>query len=83
MKFASEDAAYLSKRRVLSQELGPRELWSVIDHWPLYCGVANLARFMAIADILGKYPQSPRTCSGIWVVERRQFDVHGQAAAHL
>src|ERR1700690_3318252 len=52
MKFATEDAAYLAERKALSQELGPRELWSIVDHWPLYCGVGNLARFMAIADLL-------------------------------
>lgn len=52
MKFAAEDAAYLAERKALSEELGQRELFSVIDHWPLYCGVSNLARFMAIADLL-------------------------------
>jgi len=52
MKFAADDAVYLADRKALSQELGPRELWSVADHWPLYCGVANLARFIAIADLL-------------------------------
>lgn len=52
MKFAREDKRYLEKRQAFSAEAGPRELWSVIDHWPLYCGVANLGRFMAIADFL-------------------------------
>jgi len=52
MKFAAIDRRYLSERKQLSQKYGPRELWSVIDHWPLYCGIVNLARFMAISDIL-------------------------------
>jgi len=52
MKFAAEDAVYLAERKTLSRELGQRELFSVIDHWPLYCGISNLARFMAIADLL-------------------------------
>lgn len=51
MKFATSDKAYLTKRRAFSEKTGPRELWSTVDQWPLYCGIANLARFMAIADL--------------------------------
>jgi hypothetical protein len=52
MKFEAIDRRYLSERKRLSEKYGLRELWSVVDHWPLYCGIANLARFMAISDIL-------------------------------
>jgi len=52
MKFKSSDERYLERRREFSKEAGARELWSVVDHWPLYCGIKNLARFMAIADLL-------------------------------
>lgn len=51
-KFWLEDEAYLSERADLSEKMGTQELWSVIDHWPLYCGVVNLGRYMAIADLL-------------------------------
>lgn len=51
MKFALEDQQYLSHRSDYSQTTGPRELWSVADHWPLYCGIANLARSLSILDI--------------------------------
>jgi Macrocin-O-methyltransferase (TylF) len=51
MKFAQEDLQYLTSRRVFSQSSGSRELWSVIDQWPLYCGIANLARSLAILDV--------------------------------
>ena len=51
-KFSSDDRAYLDERAELSKQMGPRELWSVIDHWPLYCGIANLGRYMAVADLL-------------------------------
>jgi hypothetical protein len=51
MKFAQEDQRYLERRRELSQSSGPRELWSVADHWPLYAGIGNLARSIAILDI--------------------------------
>lgn len=52
MKFQKLDEQYLSQRKDFSEKYGPRELWSVMDHWPLYCGVSNLSRFMAIADLL-------------------------------
>jgi len=50
MKFEASDKIYLDERRQLSEKYGPRELWPVIDHWPLYAGIANIGRFMAIAD---------------------------------
>jgi len=52
MKFSKEDERYLSRRKSLSQAWGAREIWSVMDHWPLYVGVRNLARYLAIADLL-------------------------------
>lgn len=52
MKFESEDKRYLEKREAFSDKSGQHELWSVIDHWPLYAGISNIARFMAISDLL-------------------------------
>ncbi|MGB0671583.1 MAG: TylF/MycF/NovP-related O-methyltransferase [Rhodospirillales bacterium] len=52
MKFAKEDKSYLERRKAFSAELGPQELFSVIDHWPLYAGTANLARFLTNADLV-------------------------------
>lgn len=52
MKFSSSDTDYLSRRKKISEKYGSRELWSVIDHWPLYCGISNLARFLAISDLV-------------------------------
>jgi Macrocin-O-methyltransferase (TylF) len=52
MKFKKIDERYLTERRRISEKYGPREIWSVIDHWPLYCGIGNLARYMAIAEIV-------------------------------
>ena len=51
MKFASQDARYLARRTEVSEALGPCELWSVIDQWPLYVGLGNLARTFAISDL--------------------------------
>lgn len=52
MKFNTLDKRYLDQRRSFSEVSGPRELWSVIDHWPLYVGTGNLSRFMAISDMV-------------------------------
>lgn len=52
MKFASEDKRYLEARRAYSEQVGPQEMWSLLDHWPLFVGNSNLARYMAIADLL-------------------------------
>lgn len=51
MKFQKIDEKYLKQRAEFSSKYGSREIWSIIDHWPLYCGIVNLARFMAIAEI--------------------------------
>ena len=52
MKFQKEDERYLMQRKEISQTAGSRELWSVIDHWPLYVGIKNLSRYLAILDLL-------------------------------
>lgn len=52
MKFKTADGRYLAERKRVSAKYGPRELWSVADAWPLYCGVSNLARTLAIADVV-------------------------------
>lgn len=59
MKFKTLDERYLNQRRTLSAQFGPRELWSVIDQWPLYVGMGNLARFMAIGDLLRETLEVP------------------------
>lgn len=52
MKFSKTDKEYLTRRKTFSAKYGKRELWSVIDHWQLYCGISNLARSLATSDIL-------------------------------
>ena len=52
MKFTETDKEYFLKRKSFSEKYGTRELWNVIDHWPLYCGIQNLARNIVISDYL-------------------------------
>ncbi|MBJ7437006.1 MAG: class I SAM-dependent methyltransferase, partial [Acinetobacter sp.] len=58
-KFASSDTQYLENRKTLSEKYGPRELWSVIDHWPLYAGTANLARYISNYELLKSVQDVP------------------------
>ncbi len=51
MKFARTNQRHHRQREALSARYGPQDLWSVADHWPLYCSIDNLARFMALADL--------------------------------
>jgi hypothetical protein len=52
MKQQNSYSGFLEKRKAVSEGLGKQELWEVIDQWPLYAGVFNLARNMAIAEII-------------------------------
>ena len=52
MKFLSEDRQYFESRKNFSDQLGPVELWSAIDQWPLFVGQTNLARSLAIVELL-------------------------------
>ncbi|HYD17023.1 MAG TPA: TylF/MycF/NovP-related O-methyltransferase [Patescibacteria group bacterium] len=42
---------FLAKRKELSENLGEQEIYSIVDHWPLYVGTKTLARTVEILDI--------------------------------
>jgi hypothetical protein len=58
-KFKRSDERYRTERASLSRKYGSRELWSIIDQWPLYVGVQNLARFMAVAKLIEQTLEVP------------------------
>jgi macrocin-O-methyltransferase TylF-like protien len=92
MKFAQIDRAYLDRRKSLSAKYGERELWSIIDHWPLYCGIANLGRSLAISDLLRSTLTVPghvaefgswRGANLVFLAKLlRIFDPHGSKLVH-
>jgi hypothetical protein len=92
MKFAKADEKYLRERAKVSKKLGQRELWSVIDHWPLYCGVGNLARAVSILDVVRRSLPVPGHVAelGSWRGANllfmakllRIFDPHGPKQVH-
>lgn len=92
MKFATSSAQYLADRAMFSKQRGPRELWSVIDQWPLYCGIGNLGRHVAILDILRRSLPVPghvaefgswRGSTLVYLAKLlRLFDPHGSKQVH-
>lgn len=59
MKFLSADQEYFRRREAYGRDIGAVDLWSVMDHWPLYVGTVNLARSLAIVDLLRSTLQVP------------------------
>lgn len=53
------DSRYLEGRKALSQKLGPQEIFSIADHWPLYAGTQNIARYFSIYEALKNTPSTP------------------------
>lgn len=92
MKFENSDRRYLTQRKAFSQTQGPQELWSVVDQWPLYCGIGNLSRFMAISDLFRSTLNVPGHIAefGSWKGANlffmakllRIFDPHGSKLVH-
>ncbi|MHC1699685.1 MAG: TylF/MycF/NovP-related O-methyltransferase [Humidesulfovibrio sp.] len=92
MKFQSSSEKYLTERAEFSKRHGARELWSVIDQWPLYCGIGNLGRHVAILDILRRSLPVPGHIAefGSWRGSTllfmakllRLFDPHGSKQVH-
>jgi hypothetical protein len=86
------DAAYLQDRAAISERMGSKELWSVIDHWPLYVGVGNLARFLRIYEIVKEQTSVPGHFAefGSWRGANLMFmakalqilDPHGSKSVH-
>src|SRR5690242_16141810 len=51
-KFDKSREAYRARRAEVTQLLGERKVFDVADHWALYAGTTNLARSIAISDLL-------------------------------
>jgi SAM-dependent methyltransferase len=52
MKFKKVDEKYLAERKEFSSKYGKRDIWEVMDHWPLYVGNSNLQRVLSIYELL-------------------------------
>jgi SAM-dependent methyltransferase len=52
MKFKKINDEYISQRKEFSIKYGKRDVWEVIDQWPLYVGNFNLQRVLAVYELL-------------------------------
>jgi len=55
MKCASVDQR-LNRRKEVSAAADAQELWSIVDHWPLYVGVAATANTHEPPLVMRKQP---------------------------
>ena len=91
-KFEQIDKKYFEQRKHFSEKYGLREIWDVIDHWPLYCGITNLSIRLTISDLLRSTFNVPGHVAefGSWRGTNvlfmakllRIFDPHGSKIVH-
>jgi len=51
-KFFEDDQRYFKNRKNFAEKFDKKNLWEIIDQWPLYCGVSNLAFRLSVIDLL-------------------------------
>ena len=52
MSVKTIDEEYFKRRKVFADKYGARPIFSSTDYWPLYVGFGNLARYVALLDII-------------------------------
>ncbi len=52
MKYKTFDEEYFKRRKIFTDKYGVRPIFEVSDYWPLYVGSGNLARYIAIMEIV-------------------------------
>ncbi|MEK9969913.1 MAG: TylF/MycF/NovP-related O-methyltransferase, partial [Ferrovibrio sp.] len=88
----NSDAEYKQRRAQLANQLAMPKLWEIADHWSLYCGIGNLARQLALIDILRESLNVPGHIAefGVWNGSTtllfakllRILDPHGSKVVH-
>lgn len=58
-KFKTEDQAYLEERARFAEKHGLENLWFAADHWPLFGGMTNISRRLAIYELVKKVIDLP------------------------
>lgn len=59
VKFRSGDERYFEERHRFAENFPDLPLWFVADHWPLFAGRVNIARWLAIYELLKKVNDVP------------------------
>jgi len=58
-KFANTDNAYFKRRKEFANRYNDTAFWQIADNWPLYSGEVNIARFLAIYELVKKVVSLP------------------------
>ncbi len=58
-KFSIEDQNYFDKRDAFAKKYDDASFWFIADNWPLLSGSVNIARFLAIYDLVKKVIDLP------------------------
>jgi hypothetical protein len=51
-KYLEADKRYIAERTRFAEKHDRPDLWSTIDHWPLYAGIYSISRFLAISKLV-------------------------------
>lgn len=83
---------YLERRKLFNDKYSDKDLWEIVDHWPLLCGIQNLARYIAIYELYKKTLDVPGHIAefGSWkganlmflTKLKKIFDFHGHKKIH-
>ncbi len=58
-KFKSEDQAYFDQRNRFAEKYNEAPFWFIADNWPLFSGVGNISRALAIYELVKKAVDLP------------------------
>lgn len=58
-KFHAEDQTYFENRDRFADKYHDTGLWFIADNWPLFAGIVNIGRFLAIYDLVKKVIDLP------------------------
>ncbi len=58
-KFETEDRAYFEYRAQFAEKYRHADFWFIADNWPLFAGRVNLARCLAVYDLISRVIDLP------------------------
>ena len=89
-KHAKMDSKYFAERKILAEKYGID--WSLVDAWPLYAGLGNIGRSLAVADLVKELIDVPgdiaefgswRGANLVWMTKLlKLFDPYGNKLVH-
>ena len=50
---------YLKNRKIFADSVIDKSFFDIVDHWTLYCGIQNMARYLYIYDVFKEIANVP------------------------